>query len=256
MVYPPGQPPPGFEDITPYQGPTGGAPGSTSVWLGGSITRNAPLPPGHEQQSTTGLKPVSVTDATESFWQWSDAKRIRLQNQLDKAGITATGIDGLYNAWSSMVDMAAKSYDRYMADPANNKKPMTPWQVLEQSQKFYQNSLEQQAAAGPTTSTESRTDTLSASGGRALDEQSFQTYLGRDPRAGEYGGSPRSSTAYQSSTTTPDGEGNSSTSTSATQGADLAQLSKEYAQSRPDYAEYQAATTYWNALLGAVGRMV
>lgn len=167
--------------------------------------------------------------------------------------------DSLTQAWQGLVARAAQTYSF-----SSGKIKMTPWDALELDRQAQINAGTLTPGGSQVTHQTSRSvsDVRQADAWSAL-RQTASSLLGRDPTDQEVrdfayrmNALAAKSPTITSSTTTTDTSGNSSSSSHTKQGFDSADLERgayDTAQSDPDYAEYQSATTYFNAALSALG---
>lgn len=224
------------------------APATPQVWLGdrgagssgfgghGQVASQHPVKPGPREF----LDPDA---AAASFYSWTPEELQANITRMQNAGFDVATASDAYSLWQQLVSGAAQTYYA-QSQGVPGARIMTPWQVLD--------FISQGGAGGsggsggPTTTT--ATDQYSPSQMRAMGESTYQAEVGRNPTAGEQGDLQSSTTRTQ----TVDSKGNTTTS----YGADLTQLATEQARSASDYAEYQASTKYFDALMSVIGRVV
>lgn len=175
---------------------------------------------------------------------------------LYRAGIISNpgDYDAIQAQWARAVQDAALAYT-----VAGRK--ITPMQMLS-------NKVALRAGAGGAGGA-SRTDTTtsysipSPQDAEALVKNVFQQAVGRDPTKHELAkystmivGIAKSQPSTSTTTSTSDGSNTKSTTTSTNRGVTSAGLSQsilDKVQADPEYGAYQAATTYFNAMLKAIG---
>lgn len=187
----------------------------------------------------TGFLPQEAAQA--AFFQWTPAELADAKQKMIEAGFQVSTPADVQSVWKMMVEGAAQTNVAHQQG-APGARSMSPWQVLAHMAQANQ-------TGAPTTQTS--TTSLSASDVQHYADDAYQSQVGRDPTKAEAGAIPSSTTSTTTQTT--DGAGNTVSHTQS--GADVAQLAKEQAQAAPDYAEYQAATTYYDAMMSALGRV-
>lgn len=267
----------GHPDFDPYFGMVSQQ-GDERVYLGGKKTEEL-VSAGPTQQYVDGEivkgprnpvtvkskedKTLTVTQVLNLPYTWSEEEITDTMKKMRQAGIPVTSFDGgttsLTGVWEAMVNRAAMIYS-----VSEGKKKVTPWDVLD----LYKSEAK---AAGTYINMEngSRT-TVNKSVAHITEgeawtslQQTLSNMLGHDPSDQEV-----RDFAYRmnqlaaenpaiSKTITQYKAGEAVSSSTNTEGgfgaADVAQEAYEKAQNDPEYAEYQSATTYYNAALSALG---
>lgn len=197
---------------------------------------------------------MKLSQLANQWYTMDQADKDKFMAQLAKAGYkTETMSDAnMADLWASYAGQAAA----YNA----NGKQMTLWDVLALDAQHRKT-----AAPVTTTNTSTSTQISNYQDTHALFQSAAQSLLGRAPTVAETKAFQKQLNAYQAAnptktttTQTTDAMGNStstSTSSGGTTAAGLSDLAQQQAQQNPDYGAYQAATTYFNALLGAIGHM-
>ena len=205
---------------------------------------------------------LTVVQAMNMPYQWDQEEVNDTISKMRAAGLDVKTFDDMLNVWGSMVDRAAKTYSL-----SSGEKKVTPWDVLDM--------YKREAVAGggllPGQLDPNRTEKHVSRSVAELTEgeawstlrSTLQQMLGRDPsdeELREYTYRMNSLAAKNpaiTKTITKYENGQPVSSNSHTRGgftgADAAQAAYEDAQSDPDYAEYQSATTYFNAAMSALG---
>lgn len=204
-------------------------------------------------------KRVPLSEAEGAFYQWGDDERNQWGKRLYGAGVLKDPHDfeGMLSAWKYAVSQTA-------AYNASGREKLTPWAFMDMLEKqgTYKDALAaRQAATQPRTTTNSSTQYSipSKSDAQAAIRTLFKEQLGRDPEDGEmdrytsmliskFKANPASTTT----TTTTDPNGNSTSRSTSKSGFNPAGYLEDKAQADPEYGAYQAATTYFNALQGAL----
>jgi hypothetical protein len=199
-----------------------------------------------------GVKELSLQDAVSDWYKWSDQERSAFGQRLYKLGLVKDPNDygAVFNTWQSAVQEASNFY------MAAGKK-VTPWQVLDVVA----------GANGPRSTTQTNTSKSfnipTVEDAHAATKQLFQALMGRDPDHGELDRYASMMTSYAQKhptvtkqTQTTDIHGNTTSSSTSSGGYSpegLRDMLGQKAKADPEYGSYQAATTYFNALIGAMG---
>lgn len=189
---------------------------------------------------------TNVFDAYAEFNRMSPKKQRKWAEILEKAGLIKPGdytYSDLEKMWQDAVDQAARIYS-----DTNGSRKVTPWQIAGLSAQLGGVGASGAAGGGSQTSTTIATKTEA----RDLLAQTYQQEVGRDPDEKELAAFRKALNAAERSNptkTTTDAKGN----TVSTGGVDEQQMAEDFAMQNPEYAETQAATTYFNALQRALG---
>lgn len=214
---------------------------------------------GREQPGSHASKIMTQDQAVAQFYSWSDEERSQWGKRLYTMGVLKDPNDwnGMLNYWADAVKQSANLY-------SYGGKPVTPWDFVTMQQK---NAAPGANYNGPVTHTthDTSVNLPSESDAQAAIKTLFKEQLGRDPEDGElsrytsmmmakFKAHPQSTTT---TTTTDPGkggkDGGSTTSSSTSTGAYNPQVDLQDAvQADPEWGAYQAATTYYNALQGAL----
>lgn len=201
---------------------------------------------------------LTVTQAMNLPYTWDQDEVVDAIARLKAAGLQVDGFDGLVSAWQGLVNRAATTYA--MTD---GKRKLTPWDVLD----LYK---DESVAAGTfvdpnRTETQVHRSVTEVSEGEAWAsiQGTLSQMLGRDPTDQEtrdftYRMNRMAATNPQISKTVAQYKNGelASTSTHTDPGftsADMAEEAYEGAQNDPEYAEYRAASYYFNSLVSALG---
>lgn len=214
------------------------------------------------EKTPTGKKrdsAITYEQALNKPYVWSDEKVESAMKRMREAGLPVTKFEEMRDAWAGLVDRAAKMYSL----SAGTRK-VTPWDVLELSKK-------EALAAGNFTDFENGTQTQTATSVADVSEgaswkvlrNTLSTLLGRDPTDQELRDytyrmnslAARNPTISETITQYEAGRAVSSdtTTTGGFDADDMAQAAYEEAQADPEYAKIQSGTTYYNALISAIG---
>ena len=204
-------------------------------------------------------KTVTYAAALNRPYLWDDEQVSAAMKKFRQAGINVTNFDELTSAWKSLVDRASQTYSL-----SGGKRKVSPWDVLEMSKR-------EAETAGTFTDFENGTQTRTATSVSEVSEgaswqvlqQTLSTLLGRDPSDQEmrdYAYRMNTLAAKNPSVTetiTRYRAGEAVSQESSTSGGfdaeDMAKAAYDEAQDDPEYARVQGATTYWNAMMQAIG---
>lgn len=201
-------------------------------------------------------KPYTLdADSAANLWySWGEDDRSRFRSSLSLAGVDTTGYSDAQwaSAWGNYVSQAAAYYQNGAG------KQVTPWDILSMDRR-------DRESQGPKTTTSTNTSTnLSTKGdveGTAYDIA--RALLGRAPTDDEVSKytqvineKERANPTTQTTTTTTQPSGSSSSTSTTSGGVSAASAQntlRKQVQGESDYGEYQAATTYYDALVQMLG---
>lgn len=208
-------------------------------------------------------KPLSAV-ANEPYL-WSAEKINDAIKKFNEAGIPVRDLEGVVGVWGKLSEQAAKRYSL-----SSGKLKVTPWDMLEINKSALaaaggSGSGSGGGTAAPTTvrsTTRSVAQITHGDGWNAL-QNTLSRMLGRDPSEeevkdfiGRMNHLAAKNPTITTSTTTGVGTASQNTS-SKTRGGfnanDILENAYRDAQADEEYAEYQSATTYFNAALSALG---
>lgn len=205
---------------------------------------------------------TTVQAAMNQPYLWDQKKVLEVQKKMREAGLNVNSFDEMMQAWGGLVQHASRVFTL-----SAGKTAVTPWDMLDQT-KQENIAAGKLDADGNITKTSTHTSIMDVSEGDAWATMKNATaqLLGRDPTDQEIRdfASRASNVAANHPTTTTSTmtmnaeTGDQSTSSTSSQGFDsndLAHMAYNTAQGNPDYGAYQAATTYTNAMLGALGEV-
>ncbi len=195
---------------------------------------------------------MPLSKATEAYYKWDTKTRNKFLSQLNLAGYDTSQLkdDQVAALWGGYVEAAAKYYAAGQA--------ISPWDIMAKDRA-------QREAAGPKTVTQTSTsyDMSTQQDAHAIFLQAAQSLLGRDPTKSEITAFRTALNAYEkanptvtkATTTTQGGEVTSQNSTtSGGVSADSKSLmAMEDIKRDPEYGAYQAATTYFDAMMAEIG---
>lgn len=200
-----------------------------------------------------GIRELPLQEAVADFYNWPDSERQAWGQRLYKLGVLKDPNDyqGMMSAWQDAVQQASNFY-------TVAGKRVTPWQVVDLM-------AGGGAQAHPTTNTSTATsvNVPTVEDAHAAAKTVTQALLGRDPDKNEMDrlasimtGYAQKNPSVTKTTQTNDGKGNvtsSSTSSGGYSAAGMGDLLQENVKADPEYGAYQAATTYFGALMNAIG---
>jgi hypothetical protein len=221
---------------------------------------------------TVGGDPVTKSsyEAAYDIYGWSDAEKKAWGNRVYSLGMTSDPYDwdGMVKAWGWAVDQAAGLHDA--------GKNVTPWGFVSMYEKERTDAglglNPSTGYTGPRTQTNTNTavNLPSQSDAEAAVTQLFQEQVGRKPTDNElarysstliggYRDHPQTTTTTTTNTPTSfagDGsviDSDTSTSSTSTGAFNPSGMLQKKVEADPEYGAYQAATTYFNALMQVIG---
>lgn len=215
-------------------------------------------------RATPTLK--SVAEGYQKFNTFTPEYVSALGLSLYRAGLISNpqSYDQVQTFWNKAVEDAALKYSAGQL--------VTPEEMI--ALKLHVSSLATSGgrgglggAGGKRTDTSTSISIPSPQDAEALVKNIYQQAVGRDPNKQELArytslvvGIAKSSPSTSTSTTSTDASGNSKSSTSTTNrgvtSAGMQQAVMDKLQASPEYGAYQAATTYYNAMLQAIASPV
>lgn len=205
----------------------------------------------------TGTNRVGTIDAPTlsqvagQYYTWDAKTKAKFLTQLSLAGYDTSSMtdDQLAKAWAAYAQQSAN----YLAQGVQQ----TPWDIMAKDMK-------QREAMAPKIETSSNVQLSTYNDAHALFSQAAQSLLGRDPTKAETRNFQAVINAYEKShpqvttTTTSQKAGGGTNVSSVTTGgassAAEADVATQEAKKDPQYGAYQAATTYFNALMDMAGK--
>lgn len=235
-------------------------PGSRRVYMSGGQPLPAAYDPARDAlvAGRKGATPATFTTADEAVAEWfrmDEAERQAVAVRMQRAGMISDARDwqAATKAWAYAVDQAATF-------GAVGKK-VTPWDVISMGE-----STMGALSRGPSsqTQTATRLDIPSEADAKAATATLFRSMMGRDATDAELSryssvliAAARANPSTSTVTTTYDAQGNATASNTVSSGGigseGLQQAVSGSVKKDPEYAAYQASTTYFNALLSAIG---
>ena len=215
-------------------------------------------------------KPATERDGTLTSTQvenmpyyWTEENITDAMKRMREAGINVTsfntGENSLVSVWGNLVSRASAMYSL-----SEGKNKVTPWDVLgmyKAEAKAADNYVNYES--GTRTSTNKSIAHITEGEAWSSLQSTLSKMLGRDPSDQEVRDFTYKMNALAaknpaiSKTISKYKAGDITSSTTSTEGgftgADVAEAAYGQAQSNPGYAEFQAASTYYNAALSALG---
>lgn len=223
----------------------------------GTETKVPTLPtPAHDNSKVT-----SVTAALNIPATWSHDEQLAAMQKMRDYGFSVTNYDDMMKVWSAAVQRSADALSA-----SNGKNKITPWDALAL---YGEENNAQSHTPGSANFTGTKTQ-VSKSVNELTEGQTWaalrgtlQSLLGRDPSDQELRNftykmnSLAAANPSITKTTTQYQDGSpvsqSSTNTGGFTTDDAARSAYDQAEQSPEYGAFQAATTYYNAALSALG---
>ena len=213
---------------------------------------------------------ATVTDGTLTStqvenlpYQWTEENITEAMKRMRKAGFNVTsfntGENSLVSVWGALVGRASAMYSL-----SEGKNKVTPWDVLDMyKSEFKASDNYTNYESGTRTSTTKSIGHITEGEAWSSLQSTLSKMLGRDPSDQEVRDftykmnqlAAKNPAISQTISKYKAGDVTSSTTTTegGFTGADVAEAAYGQAQSNPGYAEYQSASTYYNAALSALG---
>lgn len=212
-----------------------------------------------ESHTQKGDNTLTVTQAKNQPYLWDEQRVQDTIKRMRAAGLNVNTFDDMKNNWDAMVDRASQMYSL-----SSGQRKVTPWDVLD----MYKKELPAPGPGDPrfngsTTQTATSVNQLTDGQAWSVLQSTLSQMLGRDPSDHELRNfaykmnSLAAKNPSVSKTITQYKDGKAVSANTTSKGGfttdDAAMAAYNQAQDNPDYAEYQAATTYYNAALSAIG---
>lgn len=207
----------------------------------------------HGEHEAQGPGTVPASNALAQFYSWSDEERAQWGKRLYAAGFTKNpdDWDSQLEGWKYAVNNASSYYTAA-------GKQMTPWAFMDMKEAAYNRNGSNPNS--PTTSTSTSVNLPSKSDAQAAITAMFKDQLGRAPEQGEIDkytsmmlAQYRKNPNRTLTTTRTDASGNTTSNSTQSGGFNPQGWLEDQVQGDSEYGAYQAATTYFNALQGAIG---
>lgn len=202
----------------------------------------------------TGEKTATLSQVAGQYYNWDQKTRDKFLSQLNLAGYDTNQMKDsqIASMWAGYAQQAAAYYAA--------GKSLTPWDILSkdmQQREAYMNT--------PRTVTQSSTsyDMSTREDAHAIFLQAAQSLLGRDPTKSEIGAFQKALNAYEkknptvtTQTTNYMGDtvtGQTSTTKGGVKEGARQLMAVEDVKADPEFGAYQAATTYFDAMMQMIG---
>ncbi|UVD39695.1 hypothetical protein SEA_ROSEPHARIE_10 [Streptomyces phage RosePharie] len=217
-------------------------------WGGGYEGAYGPMIPLRKEK--TG----KLSDVANQYYNWDDKTKNKFLSQLNLAGYDTSGLrdSQIAQLWGNYAAQAAQYYGQ--------GRKLTPWDILardREQREAYMNT--------PRTVTQTSTayDLSTREDAQAIFLQAAQSLLGRDPTKAEIGSFQKALNAYEKAnptvtTQTSHYMGDTLQSQSSTTKGGVKEgarqlMAVEDIKRDPEYGAYQAATTYFDAMMEMIG---
>jgi hypothetical protein len=235
---------------------SGGGVKDPTVYLGMKPHENMPGNTSYYQALGSGYydETAKLSDVKAQYFNWDPATRNKFLTQLNLAGYDTTQLrdDQVAQLWAGYAEQAAAYYS------ANNK--LTPWDILAKDRAARESYMKTPRSV---TQTSTNQNLSSREDAHALFLQAAQSLLGRDPTQAEISAFQKSVNAYEKAhptvtTTTSNYIGDqlksqSSNTTGGVTDAARGLMATEDIKRDPEFGAYQAATTYFDAMMAEIG---
>lgn len=239
----------------------GNQPGAISTIENTGATRKLPFDIQGQTENTQRERQIhggqmSLSQAQQLWYTWTQAQRLSWTKHAYALGYLSSPTD-VGNAGQLWLDMVQKAAAFYQA----GKKTVSPWDVLDMYAGSNADTLKKRAAVnkdGSITQTNSSIDLSDKLGVEAIATRVLQQALGRDPSQAElntyYNTIRAQEQAHPTVTRTTTSANGMSTTNVVSSGfteADADQFLMDRIKQDPEYAKYQAGTTYFDAAMQA-----
>lgn len=199
-------------------------------------------------------KTATLSQVAGQYYNWDQKTRDKFLSQLNLAGYDTSQMrDGqIAQMWAAYAQQASSYF-------ANGKK-ITPWDVLEMDMKQREAYMNTPRSV---TQTSTSYDMSTREDAQAIFLQAAQSLLGRDPTKSEISAFQKALNAYEKAnptvttqTTSYLGDtvtGQTSTTKGGVKEGARQLMAVEDVKKDPEYGAYQAATTYFDAMMDMIG---
>lgn len=199
-------------------------------------------------------KTQKLSEVANQYYNWDDKTKNKFLSQLNLAGYDTNSMKDsqIAQLWGTYASQAAQYYSQ--------GRKMTPWDILakdREQREAYMNT--------PRSVTQSSTsyDMSTREDAHGIFLQAAQSLLGRDPTKAEIGAFQKALNAYEKAnptvttqTTNYMGDtvtGQTSTTKGGVKEGARQVMAMEDVKADPEYGAYQAATTYYDAMMEMIG---
>jgi len=199
-------------------------------------------------------KTSKSSEVANQYYNWSSATKNKFLTQLGLSGIDTSQINDAQTAqyWAAYVGQAASYY------AAGQK--MTPWDILAKDMQQRESYLNTPRSV---TQTSTATDLSTGEDAHAIFLQAAQSLLGRDPTKNEISSFQKALNKYETANPTTTTQttnymgdtvtGQTSTTKGGVDDSSRTLMAMEDVKADPEYGAYQAATTYFDAMMEMIG---
>lgn len=204
--------------------------------------------------ATHSDKTAKLSDVANQYYKWSEKTKNKFLTQLNLAGYdTNTMKDSqIAQLWGSYAAQAAQYYQQ--------GKKLTPWDILSKDREAREAYMRTPRTV---TQTSKAFDLSTREDAHAIFLQAAQSLLGRDPTKAEIGAFQKALNAYERAnptvtTVTQNYMGDELQSQQQTTKGGVKEgarqlMAVEDIKKDPEYGAYQAATTYFDAMMDMIG---
>lgn len=207
-------------------------------------------------QGGTGHKTANYSQVAQQYYEWDEKTKNKFITQLSLAGYDPQGMPDakVASLWSDYAKQAAQYYNNGAGAP------LTPWDILAKDRK-----QRESYAATPRTISQTSTsyDISTKEDAHAIFLTASQQLLGRDPTKAETKNFQSALNAMEKSNPTittqtskyvgQELQSQTSTTKGGVKEGARQVLATEDIKKDPEYGAYQAATTYFDALMQTIG---
>lgn len=201
----------------------------------------------------------TVTRALNQPYLWDEEELDEAMKKMQDAGLDVKSFDDVNAVWQGLVERAAKTYTFSKGD-----KKVTPWDVLDLVKREEATGLGEDPENFTQVSTSKSVQDISEGEAWATLQNNLSRMLGRDPSDQEVRDfthrmnnlAARNPAISKTISTYKDGRLTNSKTTEVDSGfgaEDMMMNSYQDAQADPEYGAFQAASTYYNAAVSALG---
>lgn len=202
----------------------------------------------------------TIQRALNQPYLWDDEELDDAMKKMQDAGLDVKSFEDVTSVWESLVERAAKTYSF-----SKGERKVTPWDVLDLVNRETETANGGEDPENFTyTSTSKNVQDISEGEAWSVLQSNLSRMLGRDPSDQEVRDfthrmntlAARNPAISKTVATYKNGRLTNSSTTEVDSGFtadDMVQDSYEDAQADPEYGAFQAASTYYNAAIGALG---
>lgn len=213
---------------------------------------------GNDAVPTDTSRAQTVTRAMNQPYLWEEDELKEAMKRMQAAGLDVQSFDDVNDVWQGLVERAAITFSA-----SEGEKKVTPWDVLDMVQRETAGSVDEDGNR-TTTATHHSIDQISEGEAWSTLQSNLSQMLGRDPSDQEVRDftyrmnqlAARNPSISKTISKYKDGELVDSTTRETSAGftaSDVVMKAYDKAQADPEYAEFQASTTYFDAAVSALG---